>query len=377
MRNFVHASEAVTPGHPDKLCDQISDTVIDACLSADPPIGCIAECALASGIAFLSIRHGRPLPFDPAAMARRVMAESGYPDMAEADRATVMLDLVTMPELQAAVADPGAVPGLMTTAFGYAAADEPAMMPLPVVAAHRIAARLDAMHGEAIDWLSPDAQVQVAVRYAERRPTGIEGIAMTYHACAAPPSAETVAAVLGERVIAPALAGLPFAEEAEDGVSAFRASGMGGPRTHSGLTGRKTADDGYGGFARQGTSALSGKDPSRIDRVAAYAARQAAVSIVEAGIARECEVQLSYGVSEGAPVSLEVDSFGSGDRPDGEISTLLRRSIDLRHGAVVERLGLWTLPARRGGRFYRDLATLGQVGRPELDLPWDRPLPLS
>ena len=144
-----------------------------------------------------------------------------------------------------------------------------------------------------------------------------------------------------------------------------------------GSPGRKTGADGYGGFCRQGSSALSGKDPSRIDRTAAYAARQAAVSVVAAGLARECEVQLSYAAGDAEPASVEIDTFRSGTLPDAEIGAALRRAVDFRVGAIVERLALWSLPRDRGGRFFRDLANFGHFGRPDLALPWDLPLPIG
>jgi S-adenosylmethionine synthetase len=376
MRDFVHTSEAFAIGHPDKLCDQISDAVVDACLAADPPVRCVAECAMASGIVFLSIRHGGRMPVDPAALARRVLAESGYPEMAEAGRATVMLDLVSMAEEEAR--GPGRAPGQMTTAFGYATDRDGTMLPLPLLAARGIAGAVGraSLAGEP-DWLAADAQAQVAVRYEARRPVSLDGVALLWHGRDATPGVARAREMLEAGILRPALAGLMAGDEALPAITLERGTGAGGPRTHSGLTGRKTASDSYGSFVRHSGSALSGKDPARIDRVAAYAARQAAVSLVAAGLCRECEVQLSYVVGEPVPASLEIDSFGSAEAPEAEIAAMLRASVDLAFPAVAERLGLWSLPAARGGRFYRDLAAHGHFGRPDADLPWERPVPVG
>jgi S-adenosylmethionine synthetase len=368
MRNFVLTSEAVTSGHPDKLCDRISDAMVDACLAADAPVGCVAECALASGIVFLSLRHGGPLDFDPAALARRVLDGDG-------GRTTVMLDLVETPDLPGPGED-RPVARQMTTAFGYATDATAARMPLPILLAHRIGAGLEAARAGPMPWLSADAQVQVAVRFRNRRAEALDVVAVGFYADGPPPGASALDDAM-RGVIDPAAAELGLAPGGHTRLVLRQMPGPGGPHAHAGLTGRKTAADGYGGFARQGSSALSGKDPSRIERVAACAARQAAVSVVAAGLARECEVQLSYVPGDEGPASLEIDSFETGAMPDEAISARLAAGIDLRIGAIVARLGLWDLPRARGGRFYRDLASGGQMGRPELDLPWDRPLPLE
>lgn len=379
MRDFVLSSESMTAGHPDKLCDQISDAMVDACLAGDPATGCVAECAIATGIVFLSVRHGRPLGFDPAALARRVLAETGYEETAQQASTTVMLDTVEARELRGPLANPERVrAGHMTTAFGYACDHTDVRMPWPIWAAHRLTRRLQVARGEdGLAWLSPDCQVQVAARFEDRQPVGVRGIAITFFADEGCPAGSPLEDIFWQKVIAPAFEGAPVQPDADTRLVLQRETGVGGPGAHSGLTGRKMGDDCYGGFCRQGSSALSGKDPSRIDRVAAYAARQAAVSVLAAGLARECEVQLSYVTGDAGPVSLEVDSFGSGDVADAEIKRMLEHALDFRVGGIVERLGLWSLPAARGGRFFRDLASYGHFGRSDLDAPWERPVPLD
>ena len=368
MRNFVMTSESVTEGHPDKLCDQISDAVVDAWLAAGLRVGVIAECAIATGVIFLSVRSGADAPVDLAALTRRVMAEAGYPETAEG-APTVMLDLVAAPELAAdRVAGPRA--RHMVSAFGYARADSPTAMPYPIEAAHRIARALDTARREGrLPWLSPDAQAQVAARFRDRRPATLEAVAISFGHNGMP--AEEVAREdLMTEAVRPALAGLAPAPDDRTRVVLFPAHGPAGPQVHSGLTGRKSADDAYGAFIRRGGPALCGKDPSRIDRIAVYAARQAARALVAAGLAQECEVQLSYIAGDTAPVTVEVDSYGSAP-DDAGLSRRLREACDFRVAAIAERMGLWDLPAARGGRFYRDLARYGQIGRDDLAPPWE------
>jgi S-adenosylmethionine synthetase len=377
MRNFVLTSESVTAGHPDKLCDQISDAIVDACLASDPQGGITCECAAASGVIFLSAHHRRELAFDPAALARRVVADAGYRGDDMATRTTVMLDSVLNAEMAGPSKDPGQPASQMITVFGHACSHTPERMPLPVWSAHRLSARLDALRAEAAPpWLTPDAQVQVAVRFADRQPVAFDVIALTFAPGDRDVPLDAVRNVFVADVIGPALADAPSPPGSDTRIVVARGPGRGGPRSHAGLTGRKTADDCYGSFSRHASSALSGKDPSRIDRIAAYAARHAALSVVAAGLAGECEVQLSYVAGDAGPISVEVDTFGSGRRPDEEILRAVLEAFDFRVAAIAERFELWTLPADRGGRFYRDLAIYGHFGRADLDLPWEKPAEL-
>ncbi|RBI84057.1 methionine adenosyltransferase [Rhodosalinus halophilus] len=367
MRNFVMTSESVTEGHPDKLCDQISDAVVDAYLAAGLRAGVIAECAIATGVTFLSVRAGAEAPVDLAALTRRVMAEAGY---GEARAPTVMLDLVTSPDLAPEMVARRRARH-MVSAFGYACADSPTAMPFPIDAAHRIAAALDAARREGrLPWLSPDAQAQVAVAFRDRRPVALGAIALSFGHDGMPGEDAARADLLTEAV-RPALAGAALEPDERTRIVLFPAHGPAGPQVHSGLTGRKSADDAYGAFIRRSGPALSGKDPSRIDRIAAYAARQAARAVVAAGLARECEAQLSYIVGDEAPATVEVDTYGSGRESDETLSRRLGELCDFRVGAIAERMGLWDLPGARGGHFYRDLARYGHMGRDALSPPWE------
>jgi S-adenosylmethionine synthetase len=372
MMTFVLASDSALAGHPDKLCDRIADALVDACLTAGPTV-VNAECAVASGVVFLALRHAGPMPVDPAAVARRVIAASGFGDDAlPAERTTVLVDAARDDAMARGAGDGEA--GGMATVFGYACNHGAERLPAPIATAHALARAIDAARAAGpLGWLSPDGQVQAAVECVRRRPTRLRGVALRLAPLpGAPPPAEAEAA-LRAAAIAPALAPLwPEAAEAPPLSVAFVAAPR-GPRGHAGLTGRKTADDGYGGFCRQGTSALSGKDPGRVERAAACAARQAAVTVVAAELAEECEVQLCYAPDSAAPISVEVDCFGSATVPEAEIAERVRRGFDFRAGAIVERLGLRSLPAARGGVFYAGLAAYGQMGRLDLDPPWERP----
>jgi S-adenosylmethionine synthetase len=368
MRDFVLTSESVTAGHPDKLCDQISDAVIDAYLAAGVRTPVSAECAIATGIVFLSVRSREDSPVDPAALARRVIEEAGYPPGADQDGPTIMLDLArtaSNPELPAGVATH------MTTAFGHACRHTPADLAYPIWAAHRLTRELDrARRDGRLPWLHADAQAQVAVEFRGRDASRITAVAIT----AASPAArqrEAVADALLRDVIHPVFDGCDLAPDEDSRLIFIAGPREGGPTAHSGLTGRKLGDDGYGGLVRQSTSAMSGKSPDRIDRIASYAARHAARCVVAAGLAAECEVQLSYLVGDAAPVTVEVDTFGSGRVDDGLISKRLHEVFDFRVGAILERFSLWDLPRLRQGRFYRDLATYGHMGRDDLGAPWE------
>jgi len=365
MRNFVLTSESVTSGHPDKLCDQISDAVIDACLFANPASRAVAECAISSGVVFLSLRGVADPPCDMATLARGVIADAGY-DLSGTAAPTVMLDLD--PD---GLARPDAPRAQMTTAFGYACDHTPEAMPFAQWAAHRLSGALARARCEGrLPWLSSDAQAQVAVRFENRSPVAIPAIALAFGADTDLTPVQIEAALRVE-VLEPAFDGARLVPSAATRLVCVPIAGRTGPEAHSGLTGRKIGDDTYGGHCRQSATALSGKGPDRIDRSAQYAARQAARCVIAAGLARECEVQLSYLLGDESPASVEVDTFGSGGVDDAALSRRLSEVFDFRAGAVAERLGLAHLPTERGGRFFRDLACGGQMGRSDIDTPWE------
>lgn len=367
MRNFVMTSGSAGEGHPDKICDQISDAMVDAFLAADADARVVAECAIASDVIFLSLRTDREPPFDTAALARRIFEAAGYGGQRRS-QPTVMLDLV--------IGDGYARrdrthASNMVTAIGHACTHTPECLAYPIWAAHRLTRGLDDLRrAGSAPWLGPDLQSQVAIEFQDRRPVRIAAIAVTA-GLLEPVASREVQDYLSRDVFGAALGGGSLAIDAGTRVVFVSGPGAGGPSAHSGLTGRKIADDSYGGYARQSTAALSGKDPSRIDRIAAYAARQIARSVVAARLADECEVQVSYLLGDTEPASVEIDTFGSGRLPDSEIGDRVRRLFDLGVGTIESRMNLRSLPAARGGRFFRDLATYGHMGRDDLDPPWE------
>jgi S-adenosylmethionine synthetase len=329
-RNFVFTSESVTRGHPDKLCDQISDAVVDHYLARDPLARVITECAIAKGVAFVATRFASAIRADIAALGREVIREVGYRDASFGARDySILTSIVELPatvrvarleeELDAEDLNRLTAQNQVTV-FGFACNQTPVLMPLPIVLAHRLARALSgARDTEACNYLTPDGTTQVGIEYRDRRPYRVHGITVvvsqqTHDA----PALETLREELIELAIKPV-----FEKESvrlDDRTGIFVNPGGprigGGPAVHSGMTGRKTAMDLYGGYAHQSGSALSGKDPLRVDRIAAYVARFAAKNIVAAGLAQECEVQLSYSIGFAKPVSIQVETFGTGKVED-------------------------------------------------------------
>jgi S-adenosylmethionine synthetase len=384
--DFIFSSESVTAGHPDKLCDQISDAIVDRYLRQDPRARVVVESAISTGILFVSIKARSTATVDAPAAAREVLREVGYTGSSrgfDARTCTVMTNLHELPEelfsrIDEEDLDDRAIERVtardQATVFGYSCSDTPHGMPLPIWLAHRLARRLAEVRSD-LDYLSPDGKTQVAVEYKDQRPARIHGI--TLIACQrerARPTPAELETDLRERVIAPVFAKLALQPDDSTRIAVNPDGPLvpGGPALHAGLTGRKTAVDGYGEFARSGAAALSGKDPSRIDRVGAYAAHQAARHVVAAGLCERCEVQVCYSVGLSRPVSVIADSFGTGRLPDQELARRVERLFDFRPAGIVQRFGLRSLPARRDGVFYRNLAAYGQVGREDLDLPWER-----
>lgn len=379
---LVFTSEAVTEGHPDKLCDAISDAIVDRFLRDDPYAPIVAECAVAKGILFIAARFGAPATVDVAKAARRVIKTAGYTKHARfnAKTCSVMSSLMTMDEARLdfeslSDADLERLPAReQVTVFGYACDQTPELLPLPILLANRLAAALAAARREGrLAHLAPDGKVQVAVGYRDGRPARIHSLALI----AAVTEdwrgrQEDLAEALRDAVIDPVFAPLPLRPDADTRILVNPGGPflVGGPTVHSGMTGRKTAADTYGEYSRFSASALSGKGPARIDRVGAYAARHVAKNVVAAGLASECEVQVSYTIGLAHPVTFGVRTFGTARVPDADITTRLRDCCDLRYGAVVRR---YNLRARREGELglYAPLAAYGHFGRPERDLPWE------
>lgn len=384
--NFIFTSESSTAGHPDKLCDQVSDAIVDHFLIQDHHSKIVAECAVSSGVMFISAHYASKAKLDIPEIAREVVRGSGYPkDVFDADACTIMSSFMDHTVTAYAPVDLEQLDDNQidqitakhqVTVFGYACDQTPALIPLPIWLSHRLAERLASTKVvKRLPYLLPDGKTQVGIEYKNGEPERIHSITLVAS------QTEEEAANLDQlrddlikEVVQPVLKTETF--EADDKTRIFvNPEGPligGGPAAHSGLTGRKTGMDTYGEYARHSGAALSGKDPLRIDRVGAYAARYAAKNVVAAGLARECEVQLSYSIGAAAPVSLRVRTFGSGDVDDRELTERVGEIFDFRLGAIVRDLRLQRLPAERNDGFYRKLAVYGHMGRIDLEPPWEQ-----
>jgi S-adenosylmethionine synthetase len=371
-RRMIFSSESVTRGHPDKICDQLADAIVDAFLLQDPAAEVAAEAAISTGLVFLAVHSVAHASVDVTRITRDIIADIGYTSESGFDPDTC--SVVTSVSHRAPDHAP-APRSQQASLFGYACLDTPERMPLPIMLAHGLARRLDEVRGKGVlPYLAPDGKTLVAVEFEDTRPTRLHTVIVSVQHSAELESPKRLETDIRDAVLTPVFAGAPLAPDRRTKVlinpgGAFL---VGGPRRDAGLTGRKNVVDTYGGFARQGGGALSGKDPSHVDRFGAYVARYVARNIVAAGLARRCEIQLSYGVGEEHPLAVTVETFGTGTIPDERIERTLDGLVDLRPAAVVETLALRTLPEQRGGEFYRALAAYGQLGRFDIDAPWER-----
>ncbi len=384
-KDFMFTSESVTEGHPDKLCDQISDAIVDHCLRQDPFSHVIAECAVSTSIVFIAARFALDGTVDFPGIARRVIGQIGYEQEAfNPKTCSVVTSLRELPMDRSLRFDESALSDEeieripvrnQVTVFGFACNQTPSLMPLPIWLAHKLARRLTSVRLKKIlPYLAPDGSTQVGIEYRDRRPYRVHSLTVvTSQNREGDPGQDRLRKEIRETVIDEV-----FDDEAirpDDGTRVFvNPDGPfpgGGPSIHSGLTGRKNAIDTYGEYSRHSGSALSGKDPVRIDRVGAYAARYAAKNIVAARVADECEVQLSYSIGLSRPVSIQVETFGTGKIPDGEIAGILEKNFDFRLAGILRQFNLRHLPGVVKGGFYRKLAAYGHVGRMDIGLPWE------
>ena len=383
--DFIFTSESVTAGHPDKLCDQVSDAIVDRFLEEDPYSRIAAECVVSSGVIFISSHFASKAKLDVAETARQTIRRVGYTkDVFDADSCTIMTSFVNrtatdyrpldMDELDDKDLD-RITAQQQVTVFGYACDQTAALMPKPIWLAHRLAEAMDSPEvGKRLPYLLPDGKAQVAIEYSAGLPQRISGITLVASQTSADAAdLDQLRRDLIEHVVEPVLK--KQKNRLDDRAQIFvNPEGLligGGPTAHSGLTGRKTGIDTYGEYARHSGAALSGKDPLRIDRVGAYAARYAAKNVVAAGLARECEVQLSYSIGAAMPVSLRVRTFGSGATDDKLIAMRLSGAMDFRLGAIVRDLRLQKLPKENKGEFFQNLAVYGHMGRTDLKVPWE------
>lgn len=359
------------------MADQVSDAIVDAYIRSDPSARLGVETVITRGLVLVAMETKSSVTIDVADVARGVITDVGYDEtcgvnLSECEFRVSAAD--QSPEISDAIdrsqetRTPGGQPDLLGAGdqglvFGYACDDTPDLMPLPIWLAHRLTKRLDeTRHTGTIPYLRPDGKSQVTVLYEDGDPIGVDTILLAAQHDPGIPL-ERLRADLEEQVVQPLI---PPSLGGRVRVLCNPAGSfvLGGPLIDTGLTGRKTAVDTYGGFARHGGGAFSGKDPTKIDRSAAYAARQVAKAIVASELARRCEVQVAYAIGHAKPVSIFVETFGSSCVPPGDLSTLVDRLFDLRPGPIIESLAL-----RRP--IYRPTATYGHFGRTDLGVSWE------
>lgn len=397
-RRYLFTSESVTEGHPDKICDQISDTIIDALLAEDPNSRVAAEVVVNTGLVLITGEITTKAHVNYVNLARKKIAEIGYTDAGNGFSADSASVLIALDEQSADIAQGvntakeartedseelfdkiGA--GDQGIMFGFACNETPELMPLPISLAHRIARRLAGVRKAGIlPYLRPDGKTQVTIVYEDGKPVGIDTILIsTQHTATIGDITDDagvqakIKADLWTEVVEPIFGDIAIkpSEETKFLVNPTGKFVIGGPQGDSGLTGRKIIVDTYGGYSRHGGGAFSGKDPTKVDRSAAYAARYAAKNIVAAGLAEKCEVQLSYAIGVARPVSIFVDTFGTGKVDDEILLNLVKENFELRPAGIIHVFNLRNLPSERGGRFYQDVAAYGHLGRTDLDLPWE------
>jgi S-adenosylmethionine synthetase len=383
-KDFVFTSRSVTGGHPDKLCDQISDALVGQFLRQDPVTRINAECAVSTGILFIAARFDSAATLDIPNVARQIVEEAGYSnDDFSARTCTIMTNLLeTRRDKKTQKPDKSEedldrlVVSDQCMVFGFACNHNAALMPHPIYLAHKLARQMEVVRQkEIVPHLAPEAKAQVSVEFRNRRPHRIYSINLiASQKTARMPSLKILREDLSKHVIDAVFSDEEIRPDPATRID-INAEGVylrGGPAVHSGLTGRKSGVDTYGDYARHTGMALSGKDPTRIGRTGTYAARHAARNVVAAGLADECEVQLSYTSGLAGPISLQVETFGTGRVPDQEIVKRLTANFDFRLGAIIRNFNLRFLPMEYEDGFYHRLAVYGHLGRVDMDLPWER-----
>jgi S-adenosylmethionine synthetase len=398
-RRYLFTSESVTEGHPDKICDQISDTILDALLTQDSSSRVAAEVVVNTGLVLITGEITTKANVNYVNLVRHKIAEIGYTNAENGFSSNSCSVIIALDEQSPDIAQGvntahetreqnsdevfdkvGA--GDQGIMFGFACDETPEMMPLPICLSHRIARRLAFVRKTGVlPYLRPDGKTQVTITYENGRPVGIDTILISTQHTPTIGEISDEAAVqekiktdLWSTVVEPIFVDIDVKPDAQTRflVNPTGKFVIGGPQGDSGLTGRKIIVDTYGGYSRHGGGAFSGKDPTKVDRSAAYACRYVAKNIVAAGLAEKCEVQLSYAIGVARPVSIMLDTFGTGKVDDQILLEVVKQNFELRPAGIIHAFNLRKLPSERGGRFYQDVAAYGHFGRTDLDLPWER-----
>ena len=401
-KKFLFTSESVTEGHPDKVCDQISDAILDEFLTKDKQSRVAAETTVTTGMALVCGEITADCYVDIPHVVRETIRNIGYVGSNaggfDADTCAVLTSIDEQStdigngvnkafesrEHNAATStteteEIGA--GDQGIMFGYACNETPELMPLPISLAHKLSYRLSQVRKQGlVDYLRPDGKSQVTVEYIDGKPSRIHTILIStqHNPVINGISDNQQVQDIISRDLRKLVIDEVFAKEEikidDDTIILINPSGrfvIGGPQGDSGLTGRKIIVDTYGGYSRHGGGAFSGKDPTKVDRSAAYAARYVAKNIVAAGLADKCEIELAYAIGVAEPVSIMVDTFGTGKISEDEITELVYNNFDLRPAAIIKQFDLRNLPSKNGGKFYQLLAAYGHMGRVDIDVPWE------
>ncbi|MBD2484369.1 methionine adenosyltransferase [Planktothrix sp. FACHB-1365] len=398
-RRYLFTSESVTEGHPDKICDQISDTILDALLAHDPKSRVAAEVVVNTGLVLITGEITTTAHINYIDVARKKIAEIGYVDANNgfsADSCSVLIALDKQsPDIAQGVNQAQEARELLSDEqldaigagdqgimFGFACNETPELMPLPISLAHRIARQLATVRKNGkLPYLRPDGKTQVTVLYEDDRPVGIDTILISTQHTATIGEITDEAEVQNKikedlwlAVVQPVFDDIAIKPDNQTRflVNPTGKFVIGGPQGDSGLTGRKIIVDTYGGYSRHGGGAFSGKDPTKVDRSAAYACRYVAKNIVAAGLAEKCEVQLSYAIGVARPVSVFIETFGTAKVDENKLLEVVQANFELRPAGMIQAFNLQKLPAERGGRFFQDVAAYGHLGRTDLDLPWEK-----
>lgn len=377
----LFTSESVTEGHPDKICDQISDAILDAIIEQDPNARVACETAVTTGMVLVMGEISTSCYTDIPKVVRKTIEDIGYVRAKYGFDCDTCAVLTSIDEQSADIAmgvnealeskkgdmDKGEAVGAgdQGMMFGFATNETPEYMPLPIAMAHRLSRRLSEVRkNETLSYLRPDGKTQVTVEYEDNKPVRIDTIVVsTQHGPEV--DQEQIEKDIKEHVIKAVVPENLLDENTKYYINPTGRFVIGGPQGDSGLTGRKIIVDTYGGYGRHGGGAFSGKDPTKVDRSAAYAARWVAKNLVAAGVADKIEIELAYAIGVAKPVSIEVDTFGTGKIADDKIVELIEKVFDLRPGAIIKQLDL-----RKP--IYKQTAAYGHFGRLDLDLPWER-----